>query len=187
MQRIRNSGMKKTYSFVFHIALIIQTVAVIRYRTPSSVSISGRSINVERLCFIFSNFIRCDYKDLAAARLENVTQTIGRVLEGYDIRLRPDFGGKFDWMVGHLCSALKCKCCTFRIKCKKTSIFVGEPHQSRWSSNFVQSNFMLIAMLCFPIKHNPFDIKHSGDPLRVGMDLTIASFDAISEVNMVSV
>lgn len=25
-----------------------------------------------------------------------------------------------------------------------------------------------------------------GDPLRVGMDLTIASFDAISEVNMVS-
>lgn len=26
----------------------------------------------------------------------------------------------------------------------------------------------------------------SGDPLHVGMDLTIASFDAISEVNMVS-
>lgn len=26
----------------------------------------------------------------------------------------------------------------------------------------------------------------SGEPLRVGMDLTIASFDAISEVNMVS-
>lgn len=26
----------------------------------------------------------------------------------------------------------------------------------------------------------------TGDPLHVGMDLTIASFDAISEVNMVS-
>ncbi|XP_012265115.2 gamma-aminobutyric acid receptor subunit beta-like isoform X2 [Athalia rosae] len=48
-------------------------------------------------------------------RLENVTQTISRILEGYDIRLRPNFGG---------------------------------------------------------------------EPLLVGMDLTIASFDAISEVNM---
>ncbi|XP_033216718.1 gamma-aminobutyric acid receptor subunit beta-like [Belonocnema kinseyi] len=48
-------------------------------------------------------------------RLQNVTQTISRILDGYDIRLRPNFGG---------------------------------------------------------------------DPLLVGMDLTIASFDAISEVNM---
>ncbi|XP_063224396.1 gamma-aminobutyric acid receptor subunit beta-like isoform X2 [Bacillus rossius redtenbacheri] len=48
-------------------------------------------------------------------RLENATQTISRILEGYDIRLRPNFGG---------------------------------------------------------------------DPLYVGMDLTIASFDSISEVNM---
>ncbi|XP_012279714.1 gamma-aminobutyric acid receptor subunit beta-like [Orussus abietinus] len=48
-------------------------------------------------------------------RLENVTQTISRILSGYDIRLRPNFGG---------------------------------------------------------------------EPLLVGMDLTIASFDAISEVNM---
>ncbi|XP_066245543.1 gamma-aminobutyric acid receptor subunit beta-like isoform X1 [Euwallacea similis] len=48
-------------------------------------------------------------------RLDNVTQTISRLLEGYDIRLRPDFGGEH---------------------------------------------------------------------LLVGMDLTIASFDAISEVNM---
>ncbi|XP_046993003.1 gamma-aminobutyric acid receptor subunit beta-like isoform X2 [Schistocerca americana] len=51
----------------------------------------------------------------ASDRLENVTQTISRLLEGYDIRLRPNFGG---------------------------------------------------------------------DPLYVGMDLTIASFDSISEVNM---
>ncbi|KAF3430054.1 hypothetical protein E2986_11668 [Frieseomelitta varia] len=50
-------------------------------------------------------------------RLENVTQTISRILDGYDIRLRPNFGG---------------------------------------------------------------------EPLLVGMDLTIASFDAISEVNMES-
>ncbi|XP_052867820.1 gamma-aminobutyric acid receptor subunit beta-like isoform X2 [Anopheles cruzii] len=53
-------------------------------------------------------------KSMAAGRLENVTQTISRILEGYDIRLRPNFG----------------------------------------------------------------------EPLHVGMDLTIASFDAISEVNM---
>ncbi|KAL0269018.1 UNVERIFIED_CONTAM: hypothetical protein PYX00_010765 [Menopon gallinae] len=50
-----------------------------------------------------------------ADRLENVTQTISRLLQGYDIRLRPNFGG---------------------------------------------------------------------DPLYVGMDMTIASFDSISEVNM---
>lgn len=30
---------------------------------------------------------------MAASRLENVTQTIARILEGYDIRLRPNFGG----------------------------------------------------------------------------------------------
>ncbi|XP_022905764.2 gamma-aminobutyric acid receptor subunit beta-like isoform X3 [Onthophagus taurus] len=52
---------------------------------------------------------------MVSDRLENVTQTISRLLEGYDIRLRPNFGG---------------------------------------------------------------------EPLFVGMDLTIASFDAISEVNM---
>ncbi|XP_075214227.1 gamma-aminobutyric acid receptor subunit beta-like isoform X3 [Lycorma delicatula] len=51
----------------------------------------------------------------ATDRLSNVTQTISRLLNGYDIRLRPNFGG---------------------------------------------------------------------DPLYVGMDLTIASFDSISEVNM---
>ncbi|XP_059478764.1 gamma-aminobutyric acid receptor subunit beta-like [Neocloeon triangulifer] len=51
----------------------------------------------------------------SSERLSNVTQTISRLLEGYDIRLRPNFGG---------------------------------------------------------------------DPLYVGMDLTIASFDSISEVNM---
>lgn len=55
------------------------------------------------------------HMEATAARLENVTQTITRILEGYDIRLRPNFGG---------------------------------------------------------------------EPLHVGMDLTIASFDSISEVNM---
>ncbi|KAH8273285.1 hypothetical protein KR018_004825, partial [Drosophila ironensis] len=58
---------------------------------------------------------RCKRKEMLASRLENVTQTISNILQGYDIRLRPNFGG---------------------------------------------------------------------DPLHVGMDLTIASFDAISEVNM---
>ncbi|EDW38643.1 GL18208 [Drosophila persimilis] len=59
--------------------------------------------------------VGCKQKDMLAGRLENVTQTISKILQGYDIRLRPNFGG---------------------------------------------------------------------DPLHVGMDLTIASFDAISEVNM---
>ncbi|XP_074041301.1 ligand-gated chloride channel homolog 3 [Leptinotarsa decemlineata] len=54
-------------------------------------------------------------RNMVSERLENVTQTISKLLEGYDIRLRPNFGG---------------------------------------------------------------------EPLFVGMDLTIASFDAISEVNM---
>lgn len=33
-------------------------------------------------------------KSLAASRVENVTQTIARILDGYDIRLRPNFGGE---------------------------------------------------------------------------------------------
>lgn len=40
------------------------------------------------------------------------------------------------------------------------------------------------AFVQHPNTTNPFTC--SGDPLFVGMDLTIASFDAISEVNMVS-
>ncbi|CRL04827.1 CLUMA_CG017880, isoform A [Clunio marinus] len=66
--------------------------------------------------FILGNSVKqSEQKMMAASRLENVTQTIARILEGYDIRLRPNFGG---------------------------------------------------------------------EPLFVGMDLTVASFDAISEVNM---
>ncbi|XP_040174370.1 gamma-aminobutyric acid receptor subunit beta-like [Anopheles arabiensis] len=74
------------------------------------------------LIFCFLNSVQLNnalrsvhQRSMAAGRLENVTQTISRILEGYDIRLRPNFGG---------------------------------------------------------------------EPLHVGMDLTIASFDAISEVNM---
>lgn len=38
------------------------------------------------------------HKEMAASRLENVTQTIARILEGYDIRLRPNFGGnQLEW------------------------------------------------------------------------------------------
>ncbi|KAG5682910.1 hypothetical protein PVAND_012228 [Polypedilum vanderplanki] len=67
-------------------------------------------------CFMLGYSVKhSEQKVMSAIRLENVTQTISRILEGYDIRLRPNFGGS---------------------------------------------------------------------PLRVGMDLTVASFDAISEVNM---
>ena len=33
----------------------------------------------------------------SAGTLDNVTKTIGRLLDGYDIRLRPNFGGKY-WL-----------------------------------------------------------------------------------------
>ena len=32
---------------------------------------------------------------LPSGILDNVIKTIGRLLDGYDIRLRPNFGGKF--------------------------------------------------------------------------------------------
>ena len=32
----------------------------------------------------------------SAGTLDNVTKTIGRLLDGYDIRLRPNFGGKYE-------------------------------------------------------------------------------------------
>lgn len=41
----------------------------------------------------FLNLIRCDHKTFTAAQLENITRTLTQMLEGYDIRLRPDFGG----------------------------------------------------------------------------------------------
>ncbi|VVD03448.1 unnamed protein product [Leptidea sinapis] len=65
----------------------------------------------------FASRASYDFADSAILlyRSTNVTHTVSRILDGYDIRLRPNFGG---------------------------------------------------------------------DPLYVGMDLTIASFDAISEVNM---
>lgn len=50
-----------------------------------------------RVCFngFFFCFCSSAHRTLVSDRLQNVTQTISRILEGYDIRLRPDFGGKF--------------------------------------------------------------------------------------------
>ncbi|XP_008472343.1 gamma-aminobutyric acid receptor subunit beta-like [Diaphorina citri] len=67
------------------------------------------------LCIITLSKSTSHKKSATTERLANVTQTISQLLHGYDIRLRPNFGG---------------------------------------------------------------------DPLYVGMDLTIASFDSISEVSM---
>ena len=43
----------------------------------------------------------------SAGTLDNVTKTIGRLLDGYDIRLRPNFGGEYEktikkhtWTIG---------------------------------------------------------------------------------------
>lgn len=44
-------------------------------------------------CHFFTIF-RGQNNLMMSDRLDNVTQTISRLLEGYDIRLRPDFGGK---------------------------------------------------------------------------------------------
>lgn len=38
--------------------------------------------------------VKCKRREMMAGRLENVTQTISKILKGYDIRLRPNFGGK---------------------------------------------------------------------------------------------
>lgn len=40
-------------------------------------------------------FVCSSQRNMVSDRLENVTQTISRLLEGYDIRLRPNFGGKY--------------------------------------------------------------------------------------------
>lgn len=44
---------------------------------------------------IFGNFnlFISVHRNMVSDRLENVTQTISKLLEGYDIRLRPNFGG----------------------------------------------------------------------------------------------
>lgn len=48
---------------------------------------------------------------------------------------------------------------------------------------FLNNIFFALSVMYISINGG---INFSGDPLYVGMDLTIASFDAISEVNMVS-
>ena len=71
--------------------------------------------------------------------LENVTKTIGNLLDGYDIRLRPNFGGA-----------------------------------------------QIISIFAIIDDFDEYFLFQTGDPLYVGFDLTIASFDSISEVSMVS-
>lgn len=46
------------------------------------------------IVFICFHIARCDHKTFTAAQLENITKTLTHMLDGYDIRLRPDFGGK---------------------------------------------------------------------------------------------
>ncbi|XP_045459391.1 gamma-aminobutyric acid receptor subunit beta-like [Melitaea cinxia] len=88
-------------------------------RNPPARSARLHARYLPRLMFIFLLFLSLvqaqPERAVAFDHLENVTHTVTRILDGYDIRLRPNFGG---------------------------------------------------------------------NPLYVGMDLTIASFDAISEVNM---
>ena len=45
--------------------------------------------------FFRSSMAKGATSDERANSLENVTKTIGNLLDGYDIRLRPNFGGTF--------------------------------------------------------------------------------------------
>lgn len=69
--------------------------------------------------------------------------------------------------------------------------------KSQWLQNFQQNNFAIysgsgwvgrnIPKRNQPLIINIFRFLFTGDPLYVGMDMTIASFDSISEVNMVRI
>jgi len=77
-------------------------------------------------------------------RNENITKLVSKILKNYDIRLRPNFGGKKN---------TKC------LRHKRMRLKIGS-----------KDAFVRLAV---------------GDPLYIGMDITVASFDGISEVNMV--
>lgn len=81
------------YCVTFYIILLLRMVTFVRY----CLSVSPIQ-NDKCLILILTLDIvnRCDHKALAAAQLENITKTLSRMIEGYDIRLRPNFGGKFD-------------------------------------------------------------------------------------------
>lgn len=59
---------------------------------------------------------------MAAGRLENVTQTIAKILQGYDIRLRPNFGGKLMY------ANIFVKCLNKKIRTKKVRCDVFVPN-----------------------------------------------------------
>jgi acetaldehyde dehydrogenase (acetylating) len=49
--------------------------------------------SIARFTFFLSIFILSTNAQETTASLENVTKTISNLLKGYDIRLRPNFGG----------------------------------------------------------------------------------------------
>lgn len=79
------------YCVKFYIILLLRTVTFVRY------DLFVYRFNTTNISFsYYMNIVnRCDHKALAAAQLENITKTLSRMIEGYDIRLRPNFGGKF--------------------------------------------------------------------------------------------
>lgn len=63
--------MLKTVGIQVAYSLVIIIIVMVFYTTP----------------------VKCKRREMMAGRLENVTQTISKILKGYDIRLRPNFGG----------------------------------------------------------------------------------------------
>lgn len=87
-----------------------------------------------------------------------VKETVDKLLKGYDIRLRPDFGGM---------------CCVF-VSCSLCYAVKSVPERT--------THCYTIGMQQPTVNFLPF----TGAPVSVGMSIDVANIDMVSEVNMVS-
>lgn len=84
---------------VVHICIFIDvafmrfTSIAIPYRIYRCIRIMYQCVCVYVCAYVRGTGDRSTSNTGMSDRLENVTQTISRILEGYDIRLRPNFGG----------------------------------------------------------------------------------------------
>jgi hypothetical protein len=112
-----------------------------------------------------------------------VKETVDKLLKGYDIRLRPDFGGK--WDARDRCGKRDPPCWRSGWRGRR-----GRPPRSCSGVGWV--------VLCEPPnpQSHPYPLLEpgwsrcaalpAGPPVCVGMNIDIASIDMVSEVNMVS-
>ncbi|KAM7374079.1 hypothetical protein PAMP_006756 [Pampus punctatissimus] len=88
--------------------------------------------------------------------------TVDKLLKGYDIRLRPDFGGRKD-RKEHILSK----------DCKVTTMYRSTENKTQKMKEFLTHNYS-----------TPLTFDKACPPVIVGMSINIASIDSISEVNM---